>query len=109
MLPAKNSAQMSCVCCGATFERTEITPFAPIDINGTISPSSPEYISRQPSASCIVFDSSERFPVAALIATMLSTSLASATAVSGAIAQPVLLGTLYMMIGVSSTARAICL
>ena len=90
---------MSCVCFGATFDNTDITPLAPIDISGTIRPSSPEYISRHPSASIIVFDSCERLPVAAFIATILSTSFASLTAVSGSILHPVLLGTLYMIIG----------
>ena len=75
------------------------TPIAPIDINGTTIPSSPEYRSSFPSVKYMVFAACATFPVASLIATMFSTSWYSFAAVSGRILHPVRLGTLYMIIG----------
>ena len=85
---------MLCVSSGATLERTEITPFPPIESIGTIISSLPEYMSISPCVSYMICAAIAISPVASFTPTILSTSFTSFAIVEDSNLQPVLLGTL---------------
>lgn len=83
---------------GTTFDNTEITPIPPRDRIGTIWSSFPEYTCRFSRQSALISAICDKFPLASLIATMFEI-FESSRHVSGVILTPVLLGTLYTIIG----------
>ena len=86
---------------GATFDKTEITPFPPNESIGKIWSSLPEYIAKSSPQRCAILAICEILILASLIQTILSI-LESSKHVSGRIFIPVLLGTLYKMIGIET-------
>ena len=80
------------------FDSTEITPKPPSDRIGTIWSSFPEYTCRFSLHSAFISAICDRFPLASLIATMFDI-FESSKHVSGVMFTPVLLGTLYSIIG----------
>ena len=88
-----------CVYSGKIFDNTDITPIPPSDIIGTIWSSFPEYICKLFLQSDAISATCEIFPLASLIATIFSI-FESSKHVLGSIFTPVLLGTLYKIIGI---------
>ena len=80
------------------FDNTEITPLPLTDKMGTIWSSFPEYIEKSSPHKLEILETWEIFPLASLIPIILSI-LESSKQVSGNIFMPVLLGTLYKIIG----------
>jgi len=80
------------------FDNTDITPIPPNDSIGIIWSSLPEYICKLSPHNDAIFATCDILPLASFIATMLSI-FDSSKHVSGFILTPVLLGTLYSIIG----------
>ena len=80
------------------FERTDITPIPPIDKTGRIWSSFPEYIFKLSPHKWAILATWDISPLASFIATIFEI-LESSKQVSGEIFTPVLLGTLYKIIG----------
>lgn len=80
------------------FDKTEITPIPPKDKIGTIWSSFPEYIFKFSLHREAILAICEILPDASFIATIFSI-FDNSKQVSGLILTPVLLGTLYKMIG----------
>ena len=98
MFPSKKFWIISWVYCGLIFDKTEITPKPPNDNIGNIWSSLPEYIFKLSPHRCAISATCDKFPLASFIATILSI-FDNSKQVSGKIFTPVLLGTLYNMIG----------
>jgi hypothetical protein len=80
------------------FESTDITPIPPNESIGTIWSSFPEYIFKSSLQRFAISAICEMFPLASFIATMFSI-FDNSLQVSGKIFTPVLLATLYNIIG----------
>ena len=78
---------------------TDITPFPPNDNIGIIWSSFPEYMSKFSLQSSAIFATCEIFPLASFIATIFFI-FESFKQICGSILTPVLLGTLYIIIGI---------
>ena len=83
-------------------DRTEITPIPPSDKIGIIWSSFPEYIFKLFPHKLAIFATWEIFPEASFIATIFGI-LESSKHTSGVIFTPVLDGTLYKIIGISTS------
>ena len=83
---------------GTIFERTEITPNPPNERIGKIWSSFPEYICKLSLQSAAISATWDKLPLASFMATMFSI-LESSKQVEGNMFKPVLLGTLYIIIG----------
>ncbi len=83
---------------GAIFDNTDITPRPPRDKIGTIWSSFPEYMCKFSRQSALISAICERFPLASFIATIFDI-FDNSKHVCGKIFTPVLLGTLYKIIG----------
>lgn len=92
---------------GSMFDKTEMTPKPPKDKIGIIWSSFPEYMCKLSWHKAAILAICEILPEASLIATIFSI-LDNSKQVSGLILTPVLLGTLYKIIGrVTSFAMAV--